>query len=101
MSALAAVTITEDAYGLAAVLAERPEWRRHGLCVGVDPELFFPTRGDSSGEAKAICARCSVREQCLDYALSGSGERFGVWGGTSERERRLMRRDRNRAARLG
>jgi len=72
---MAVVTITEDAYGLTVAIGERPEWRRHGLCVGVDPELFFPTRGDSPAEAKAICAECSVRVECLEYALSGPKSR--------------------------
>jgi WhiB family redox-sensing transcriptional regulator len=64
----------------------------------VDPDLFFPERGQSCTEAKAICAGCPVRTECLDFAIV-SCEQFGIWGGTSERERRRIRRQRNRAAR--
>ena len=63
-----------------------------GRCVGLDPDLFHPARGDMGtiAEAKAVCAGCPVREACLDYALANS-EHFGVWGGTTERERRRLR----------
>lgn len=69
-----------------------------GACVGADPDLFFPDRGESLEPAKKICADCIVQEECLEYALE-LGERFGVWGGTSERERRRIRRARREAAR--
>lgn len=62
-----------------------------GVCQEVDPELWFPDKGQSSSYAKKVCRSCPVIEECLDYALAG-GERFGVWGGTSERERRGMKR---------
>lgn len=65
--------------------------RQAGACVGVDPDLFFPERGGSTREAKAVCRGCDVREPCLAYALR-NGEKFGIWGGTSERERRRMKR---------
>jgi WhiB family redox-sensing transcriptional regulator len=78
-------------------LAEaRPGWQAAGNCVGVDPDLFFPGQGDPTGAAKQVCAGCTVREACLEYALDNC-ERFGVWGGLSERERRRIRRTRNRA----
>lgn len=63
-------------------------------CRGVDPELFFPERGASVREAKQVCRGCVVREDCLDFALT-NGEKFGIWGGMSERERRRMRRQRS------
>lgn len=69
------------------------EWMANAACAGVDPDLFFPERGDSTREAKALCRRCDAQSDCLDYALT-QGERFGIWGGTSERERRRMRRTR-------
>ena len=72
-------------------------WMNFGACRGVDPDLFFPERGEPTEPAKEICFGCSVREECLEYALS-SKEKFGVWGGTSERERRRLRRARARAA---
>ncbi|MDE0803430.1 MAG: WhiB family transcriptional regulator [Acidimicrobiales bacterium] len=68
-----------------------------GSCRGVDPDVFFPDRGESLAPAQAICAECIVSDECLEYALA-NGERFGVWGGTSERERRRIRRARRIAA---
>lgn len=68
-------------------------WQTRANCSGVDPELFFPQRGASTREAKAVCRACVVREDCLEYALS-NGEKFGIWGGLSERERRRVRRHR-------
>lgn len=69
------------------------EWTIHAACAGLDPNLFFTERGESTREVKAVCATCPVCEECLDYALT-NGEKYGVWGGKSERERRRMRRDR-------
>lgn len=66
--------------------------RRLGNCVGLDPDLFHPERGHSAAEAKAVCAGCVIREECLDWALRH--ERLGIWGGTGERERRGIRRER-------
>ena len=66
-------------------------WREQGACRGLDPALFFPERGDSTAAAKATCASCPVRAQCLDYGLY---ERFGIWGGKGERERRRIRHER-------
>lgn len=71
-------------------------WMDYGLCAGIDAELFFPARGQSTNEAKGVCARCPVREPCLDYALT-HGIKHGVWGGLSERERRRVRRARREA----
>jgi WhiB family redox-sensing transcriptional regulator len=68
-----------------------PEWRQHGACRGIDPDLFYPERGESLEAAKQICAACPVRGECLDFALD-LNEKFGVWGGKSERERRKLRR---------
>lgn len=70
------------------------DWQAHARCTEVDPEIFFPERGGSSKAARAVCAQCSVRAQCLEYALNNK-EQFGIWGGTSERERRRLRRERN------
>lgn len=69
------------------------EWSARAGCIGAAGSLFFPERGESTHEAKAICRRCEVRAECLDYALS-AGEKFGIWGGLSERERRRVRRQR-------
>jgi len=68
-------------------------WQIQANCMGVDPDLFFPERGASTREAKEVCRGCVVREDCLEYALA-NGEKFGIWGGMSERERRRVRRAR-------
>lgn len=70
------------------------EWKQHAACAGVDPEIFYPEHGGSSRPARAICATCPVREPCLRYALFNDSDAFsfGVWGGTSPRERRELRR---------
>lgn len=75
-------------------------WQRLANCLGVDPDLFFPERGASTREAKEVCRGCVVRSDCLDYALA-HGEKFGIWGGMSERERRRVRRARANASRGG
>jgi WhiB family redox-sensing transcriptional regulator len=73
-------------------------WQDLANCLGVDPDLFFPERGASTKEAKEVCRGCVVREDCLEYALA-NGEKFGIWGGMSERERRRVRRARALARR--
>ena len=80
------------------LLGERPGWQTRANCMGVDPDLFFPERGQSTREAKEVCKGCVVREDCLEYALA-NGEKFGIWGGMSERERRRLRRARALARR--
>lgn len=66
-------------------------WQDQALCAQTDPEAFFPEKGGSTRDAKRICQSCAVRAQCLEYALEND-ERFGIWGGLSERERRKLRR---------
>jgi WhiB family transcriptional regulator, redox-sensing transcriptional regulator len=75
-------------------------WQRQANCMGVDPDLFFPERGASTREAKEVCRGCVVREDCLEYALVNA-EKFGIWGGLSERERRKIRRRRALERRAG
>jgi WhiB family redox-sensing transcriptional regulator len=77
--------------GLGDVFGEPPEWQERALCAQTDPEAFFPEKGGSTREAKRICLGCEVRAECLEYALAND-ERFGIWGGMSERERRRYRR---------
>ena len=77
---------------------EDRRWQERANCLGVDPDLFFPERGASTKEAKAVCNSCEVRLDCLEYALR-HGEKFGIWGGMSERERRRIRRQRALARR--
>ncbi|QAV69964.1 WhiB family transcriptional regulator [Salinibacterium sp. UTAS2018] len=66
-------------------------WQTDSLCAQTDPEAFFPEKGGSTRDAKKICSSCEVRSQCLEYALEND-ERFGIWGGLSERERRKLRK---------
>lgn len=65
------------------------DWRLSALCAQTDPEVFYPEKSGSSRAAKRICTGCDVIAECLAYALQ-NGERFGVWGGLSERERRKV-----------
>ncbi len=74
-----------------AMVTEDEQWHDRALCAQTDPELFFPEQGGSTREAKQICTTCEVRSECLEYALSRD-ERFGIWGGLSERERRRLNR---------
>ena len=72
-------------------VAEELSWQERALCAQTDPESFFPEKGGSTREAKRICISCDVKDDCLEYALAND-ERFGIWGGLSERERRRMKR---------
>jgi WhiB family redox-sensing transcriptional regulator len=71
----------------------RQAWRNQAVCKGLDPAIFFPAVGGSSKEIKAICDSCPVKQECLEYALSISGDedRCGIFAGTSARERSKMR----------
>ncbi|WP_345641938.1 WhiB family transcriptional regulator [Streptomyces tremellae] len=68
-------------------------WQDSALCAQTGPDFFFPAPGSSTREAKRLCGACTEREACLAYALEHD-ERFGVWGGLSERERLGLRRSR-------
>ena len=89
---------------LAAPARFAARWRELAACRGADLDLFFPERGETAEPARRVCARCPVREPCLDYAVSNRII-HGVWGGLTERERRALRsgwvrasrRDRDRA----
>jgi WhiB family redox-sensing transcriptional regulator len=76
-----------DGDGLPPELA----WQERALCAQTDPEAFFPEKGGSTREAKRVCLSCEVRAECLEYALA-KDERFGIWGGLSERERRRVKK---------
>ncbi len=71
-------------------LANRPKWMSEGICAQTDPDAFFLERGGNPRPAKAVCARCPVTAECLQYAIDND-EPFGIWGGKSERERRGLR----------
>jgi WhiB family redox-sensing transcriptional regulator len=73
------------------VNSEQLSWQERALCAQTDPEAFFPEKGGSTREAKRVCLSCEVRAECLEYALAHD-ERFGIWGGLSERERRRLKR---------
>jgi WhiB family redox-sensing transcriptional regulator len=70
---------------------EEMGWQERALCAQTDPEAFFPEKGGSTREAKRVCLSCEVRGDCLEYALAND-ERFGIWGGLSERERRRLKK---------
>jgi WhiB family redox-sensing transcriptional regulator len=76
---------------VAPATIEDDQWQERALCAQTDPEAFFPEKGGSTREAKRICLGCEVRDRCLEYALAHD-ERFGIWGGLSERERRRLKR---------
>lgn len=71
-------------------LPPRPKWHGDALCAEIDTEVFFPEKGSSAKPAKKICGMCVVRTECLTDALA-NGERFGIFGGLSERERQRIR----------
>ena len=74
-------------------------WRTRAACTGIDSDIFYPASEDDADamEAKAICAVCPVQTSCLEHALA-SREREGIWGGTTERERRRIHRQRRKTA---
>ncbi|HVX23596.1 MAG TPA: WhiB family transcriptional regulator [Acidimicrobiales bacterium] len=76
-----------------------PTWRKRAACRGIDVEIFYPVTEDEAdaAEAKAVCAECPVRQACLEHALAHR-EREGIWGGTTERERRRIVRQRRKSA---
>lgn len=75
-----------------AEMLRRPDWMADAACRGMDTELFYPGRGESTAEAKAVCAACTVTDECRLSALV-EREKFGIWGGLSERERRAARKE--------
>ncbi len=85
------VSLVHDGFDIGADDAEEAGWQDRALCAQTDPEAFFPEKGGSTREAKRVCRSCEVRVECLEYALEHD-ERFGIWGGLSERERRRLKR---------
>lgn len=73
------------------MFVERVPWMADAKCLNADPDVFFPEKGGSTREAKRVCGECPVRRECLAYALDND-ERWGVWGGLAERERRKLKR---------
>jgi WhiB family redox-sensing transcriptional regulator len=68
------------------------EWMDKALCREVDYEMFFPNGGGSSKNARKVCGKCTVKVQCLNYALTFPSM-IGIWGGTTEKQRRIMKRE--------
>jgi WhiB family redox-sensing transcriptional regulator len=91
LSADAIERLPLDVFGLAEADRAEERWQDNALCAQTDPDAFFPDKGGSTREAKKTCRSCEVRAECLEYALEHD-ERFGIWGGLSERERRRLRR---------
>ena len=85
------VPLGPDIFGSDMDDARGLSWQDRALCAQTDPEAFFPEKGGSTREAKKVCRTCDVRAECLEYALEHD-ERFGIWGGMSERERRRLKR---------
>lgn len=80
---------------------EPDDWRSRGACVSADPDLFFPVSSAGAGQrqeekARAFCGLCQVRPQCLAFALA-TRQAHGVWGGTTEDERRRLRQAEHQA----
>lgn len=71
-------------------------WQQHAACRGLT-ELFYPVVGDHNVEARKVCHECPVQAECLEHAIV-NGERFGIWGGHTPKELRVLRRDRHRGA---
>lgn len=88
---LSGQVLTFATAGLGISVAEEP-WVAKAVCAQTDPDAFYPEKGGSTAAAKAICEGCEVRDACLEYSLAHD-ERFGIWGGLSERERRRLKRD--------
>ena len=82
----------------AAPMPFAARWRELAACRGDDLDLFFPGRGESAGSARRVCARCTVRQQCLEFAISNRIV-CGIWGGLTALERRALQSDWLRAAR--
>jgi WhiB family transcriptional regulator, redox-sensing transcriptional regulator len=90
------VALTQSRSLSLSLSLERDDWRDHSACRDTDPDLFFPvgTTGPAIEQietAKAVCRQCDVQRECLDYALA-TNQDSGIWGGTSEEERRALRR---------
>jgi WhiB family transcriptional regulator, redox-sensing transcriptional regulator len=85
------IPLAHGTFGSGGDEVEDLGWQERALCAQTDPEAFFPEKGGSTREAKKVCRACDVQAECLEYALAHD-ERFGIWGGLSERERRRLKR---------
>ena len=78
-----------DVRNLPQAVSPPDHWQERSACYGLDPEIFFPTTEEEAGLALSHCAVCTVRDLCLAWAVR-NGERYGVWGGTTEQQRRRL-----------
>ena len=85
------IDISREPVNHEIIFLKPPECQAKAACLGSHPSLFFPEKGESTLEAKAICSGCEVKKECLQFALE-TREKFGIWGGKSEQERRKLRR---------
>jgi len=77
-------------------VASNQEWQDLAACREIPVEMFFPPAEQESEVAKAVCANCTVRQPCLEFALA-EAERFGIWGGLTSQERRSLAAKRRKA----
>lgn len=94
-------SITGDSTSIRVLLIDRPEvvlgpWSDRAMCVGEDPNLFFPSHGDPGIGARRVCGRCQVRLNCFEYAVDA--DEFGIWGGLDQEQRRNLLRERPESA---
>lgn len=77
------------------------DWKEYAACRECDPELFFPSEGDKfcGRIAKYVCRQCPVQTDCLEYALASTRREYGIWGGTTTKERDQLRQERRRRGR--
>lgn len=90
-------TFTKRTLDLSLLLGTIPDskssseaWMLEGICRNIDPDLWFPDAGGSTRAPISMCQRCPVKQRCLDYAMDNEIE-YGVWGGTSNKQRKAMR----------
>lgn len=74
-----------------------PEHWASAVCAQVDPEMFYPEKGEGTKDARDLCAACPLRQECLEFALANK-EEYGVWGGLGAGERKALLRQRARSA---
>lgn len=86
------ITLAQTAQGF------DPDYRQKGNCLGTDPNLFLPQKGEPTDPAKKICGECRVRSDCLEEGLALGNKAEGIWGGTSKRERTAIRAARQQLA---
>lgn len=87
---------TNPEYFNAALESAASQWAERAACADANPDIFFPSRGESSAKAMELCRGCEVRLECLDYALR-THQRHGIWGGLTERGRRRVKSTRKLA----